>query len=230
MHSWKMQLLYAVSAVSVVVMLVATVGILRAPKPNISAASHTESFTVIEKHPTGVHAHHANPLFDLTITVSPTRILEDSDATITVAISKVEFPLPGHVSMRVESESFKIIPSESRSLDLELGTSAQFVATPKARGDRKVRVYAQYIEPVRAISEKSQLEEKPWDIPTTQPEYERIVGIEVLERPTFIGLSTETLSTAQVISVIFGLPSVLLLFTTRILKKKKKESADEPGR
>ena len=223
----KVRVLAIVAGGSSATMLLATIGLLRTPVLDYPSTPLTQSISVSKKRPPGEHGIEAQRLFDLTVTVAPSPLLEDSDAAITVAVSQVAFPPPsGHVVVRVESESLKIVPSDSRSLDLVVGRLAQYVATPKGRGEKKLRVYAQYIEPMQTVGAGVLRIPIP-SIP--QPEYERIVGVEVQERPTFWGLSKEVLSTIQLASVVLGFPSLLLLFTTRFLdhrKQKKKEEDD----
>jgi hypothetical protein len=205
MHISKVRILQMVFAGTLATLLFATVGILLTPKYKSPSAPLTQSFTVIKKPQEGVHGIVAQRLFDLTVAIAPSPLLEDSDAAITIAVSQLHSPPPsGHVAVRVESDSFKIVPSESRNLDLVLGRQAQYVATPKGRGEKKVRVYAQYIEPIRRAG-RGLLRIPIPQIP--QAEYENIIGIEVQERPSFLGLSKEVLSALQVASVVVGLPS-----------------------
>ena len=180
--------------------------------------------------------------FDLLVTVDPVPALEDSDLKINVAISKTAFPEPeASVTILMETESFKILPNDVRTLALATGNSVSYIATPKGKGDKKLRVYAKYVnvadannpvtaallglptlgDPILALA----LMLKPTHVPELN--VEKIINIQVLERPSFLGVTKEMLSIIQIVSAFLGIPSLLLLLATRRLDSRKSKQVPE---
>lgn len=160
---------------------------------------------------------------DFTVTVCPTPMMDDSDAIVSVVISSVTTPSPeGHLSVQIKSESFAVVPSESRLV--RIGETASYVITPRGKGKKKLLIYAKWFPEAlgHGISETQLVSPAQSFL-----EFERVIDVSV--KPTFWGLSDQALSIMQVVSVILGLPSIVLLFLTRWLDSRKKHHLRRTG-
>jgi hypothetical protein len=148
----------------------------------------------------------------VTATINPTPLADDSDAEVTIEVSVDTNNWDAHETVRLESESFKIVPSEPRSLDLRSGfAKAQYVITPKGRGNKMLRVYANYVGPhsKRAF------------------EHEEVIKVRVIAPESFLGVSSQAWTVVQGVGAALGAPSLLLLVVTRWLDARKKKAEDK---
>lgn len=230
-------LILAVTTIgSVVVMLIASLANILIESPALGTQNTIISITQRNPLMSYGRAALAPPQpqsFDLLVTVDPVPAFEDSDLKINVAISKIAFPEPkGSVAIHMETESFKILPNDVRTLALATGNSVSYIATPKGKGDKKLRVYAKYVHVANASDTLIALLAGIPLIPIHMPELdvEKIINIQVFERPSFLGVTKEMLSIVQIVSAFLGIPSLLLLLATRRFdsRKSKQVSEDRP--
>jgi len=114
----------------------------------------------------------------------------------------------GQETVRLESESFKVRPSEPRVLDLRQATGiARFVITPTGPGEKMLRVFARH---------------------TDGDEYEDILKVSVVRAQTsYLGVDTKVWAALQAAGTVIGLPSLLLLIVTRVLDARKKTAEEK---
>ncbi|SOE59046.1 hypothetical protein SAMN05414139_01465 [Burkholderia sp. D7] len=149
----------------------------------------------------------------VTATINPTPLADDSDAEVTIEVSVATKNWPAHEMVRLESESFKIVPSEPRSLDLRSGSAkAQYVITPKGRGTKMLHVFATYVGPHPAVSSF---------------EDEQVITVRVIAPSSgYLGMTSQAWTVVQGVGAALGAPSLLLLIVTRWLDGRKKKTDD----
>jgi hypothetical protein len=86
-------------------------------------------------------------LVSVNVRIKPSPVLEDSDAEVQIELQtnvekKYGYVLRAKATMRLESDSFGIVPSGVRILNLERGSAgARYAISPKGHGEKKLRVY-----------------------------------------------------------------------------------------
>ncbi|GJH13024.1 hypothetical protein CBA19CS11_29320 [Caballeronia novacaledonica] len=135
----------------------------------------------------------------------------DAEVAITVNAGIVAEPLrqsPNLETVRLESDSFKIKPSEPRVLDLTRGPAvAKYIISPTGPGEKLLRLFAQH---------------------TSGKEYEAILPVRVTKiEVTELGIDAKIWTGLQAAAAAIGFPSIILLIVTRRLDARKKKAEEE---
>lgn len=144
--------------------------------------------------------------------VDPSPLQEDSDAEVQIDVKTDVAPTLrdqiGQETVRLESDSFKVRPSEPRILDLRQGAGiARYVITPISPGDKMLRVFAKHSD---------------------GDEHEEILKVTVVRAASaYLGVDSRVWAALQAGGAVIGLPSLLLLIVTRWLDARKKKAEDK---
>ncbi|MDR5791681.1 hypothetical protein P9281_34610 [Caballeronia sp. LP003] len=155
-----------------------------------------------------IHARQ-NVRVTVTSTIEPLPLREDADAEVRIDVkTDVASPLRsvlGQETVRLESESFRIRPSEPRVLDLDKdSTVARYVITPTGVGNKLLRVFARH---------------------TNGQEFEDVLKVQVVRvEPAFLGIDNTTWKRLQAGCAAIGLPGLAILCITRWLDARKRRA------
>ena len=163
----------------------------------------------------------------LSVTLDPSPLYEDSDGRMMLEVQALD-QLPDVVDLQIKLSSEALKPTPSEAIVRFSGTRSrrEFVLTPRGTGDKKLHIavssrpiatpipHDPIVTILNATAKQPFEADAKWRI-------EHVIGLRVIERPRFLGLTNSTYGLLQSFGVFIGLPGVVLLLLSKWIEAKR---------